>query len=82
MNQILMAAMKFKPMEFIKSLRYMGEGMLGIAQRDEGGIGLRDIGADLGVILNCLEVRLHGRAPFVGCILHYIYYIETRGEIQ
>lgn len=30
MNQILMAAMKFKPMEFVKSLRYMGEGMLGI----------------------------------------------------
>ena len=30
MNQILMAAMKFKPMEFVQSLRYMGEGMLGI----------------------------------------------------
>ncbi|MBQ4120984.1 MAG: hypothetical protein IJD35_03110 [Clostridia bacterium] len=30
MSQMLMAAMKFKPMEFVKSLRYMGEGMLGI----------------------------------------------------
>ena len=29
-DYLMMLAVNFKPMEFVKSLRYMGEGMLGI----------------------------------------------------